>query len=187
MSTTREGSSSQPRVLSLQILLSYQMLQPITLMNIVTVCLNTHIRKNVEQPSDICVQSIANPHCSHQYSRCSSACRKISATQIVETHSYTYAYFSSTISKSIHVILFYVVVNIAIVINGLYQVVIGHNTTKSLHVFTIVHCDIEHSFNNSSVKYQDRFLLHRESSSMYHFNCPSALWYRQNIGVVTMN
>ena len=27
--------------------------------------------------------------------------------------------------------------NIAVVINGLHQVVIGHNTTKSLHVFTV--------------------------------------------------
>ena len=91
VSTTLEGSSTQPRVLSLQILLSYQMLQPITLTNIVTVCLNTHIPKNVEQPSDICVQFIANPHCSHLYSRCSSACRKISAAEIVEQHLYAHA------------------------------------------------------------------------------------------------
>ena len=68
--------------------------------------------------------------------------------------------------KSIPGILFYVVGNIAIVINGLYQVVIGHNTTKSLHVFTTVHCDIELSLNSISVKHQYGFILHRESSSM---------------------
>ena len=36
-STTLEGSCSQLRALSLQILLSYQMLQPNTFMNIITV------------------------------------------------------------------------------------------------------------------------------------------------------
>ena len=48
-------------------------------------CLYSHVSKYVVQPSDICVQILASPHCSHHCSRCSSACRKISVAQLVET------------------------------------------------------------------------------------------------------
>ena len=48
-------------------------------------CLYSHVSKNVVQPSDICVQTLASPHCSHHCSRCSSTCRKISVAQLVET------------------------------------------------------------------------------------------------------
>ena len=53
-------------------------------------CLYSHVSKNVVQPSDICVQTLASPHCSCHCSRCSSACRKISVAQttmyIAESH-----------------------------------------------------------------------------------------------------
>ena len=68
VSTTLEGSCSQLWALSLQILLSYQMFQPFTFMNISTV--------NLVQLSDIYLQTLAGPHCRHHCSRCSSACRK---------------------------------------------------------------------------------------------------------------
>ena len=109
--------------------------------------------------------------------------------KIVETHLYTCALISSTICKSILVNRFYVLVNIAIVINGLYQVVIGHNTTKSPHVFTIVHCD---TLNTASIIVllsikMASYCTEKAHQCKYHFNCPSALWHRENIGGVTMN
>ena len=47
-------------------------------------CLYSHVSKNVVQPSDICVQTLASPHCSHHCSRCSSVCRKISVAQLAK-------------------------------------------------------------------------------------------------------
>ena len=80
-------------------------------------------------------------------------------------------------------------VNIAIIINGLHQVAIGHNTTKSLYVFTTVCCDIELSFNSSAVKYQDCFMLRRESRSntcaIYWINLAGPSSYLSNCDILT--
>ena len=84
-SATLEGFCSQLRALSLQILLSYIKCSSQTHYEYHHRCLYSHVSKNVVQPSDICVQTLASPHCSHHCSRCSSACRKISVTQLVET------------------------------------------------------------------------------------------------------
>ena len=52
-------------------------------------CLQSHIPKKGEQPSDIFVQTQVGPHCSHHCSRCYSASRKMSLGQLIETFVHT--------------------------------------------------------------------------------------------------